>query len=152
MQYFYDGQVRRYVTQIVRAFSNFSYKDGDGDLRQVPVTYGDLTRQVASIMRDNSENKIPSAPRMAVYITGLEMDRTRTSDSSFVSKVNLREKQFDEETNSYIAQQAKGYTVDEPTIEIVSARSAKEAEAVAITATIDTISFFIFGFSFFTCN
>jgi hypothetical protein len=112
MQYFYDGQVRRYVTQIVRAFSNFSYKDGDGDLRQVPVTYGDLTRQVASIMRDNSENKIPSAPRMAVYITGLEMDRTRTSDSSFVSKVNLREKVYDEETNSYIAQQAKGYTVE----------------------------------------
>jgi len=112
MQYFYDGQVRRYVTQIVRAFSNFSYKDGDGDLRQVPVAYGDLTRQVASIMRDNSENKIPSAPRMAVYITGLEMDRTRTSDSSFVSKVNLREKEFDSETNSYLASQAKGYTVE----------------------------------------
>jgi hypothetical protein len=112
MQYFYDGQVRRYVTQIVRAFSNFSYKDGDGDLRQVPVTYGDLTRQVASIMKDNSENKIPSAPRMAVYITGLEMDRSRTSDSSFVSKVNLREKKFDEATSSYLQEQAKGYTVE----------------------------------------
>ena len=112
MQYFYDGQVRRYVTQIVRAFSNFSYKDGDGDLRAVPVTYGDITRQVASIMRDNSENKLPSAPRMSVYITGLEMDRTRTSDSSFVSKINLREKEFDEATNSYIASQAKGYTVE----------------------------------------
>ena len=30
MQYFYDGQVRRYLTQIVRAFSKFSYKDLEG--------------------------------------------------------------------------------------------------------------------------
>ena len=112
MQYFYDGQIRRYLTQIVRAFSNFSYKDGDGDIRQVPVLYGDITRQVASVIRDNSENKIPSAPRMGVYITGLQMDRSRLSDSSFVSKVNLREKEFDSETNSYLSQQAKGYTVE----------------------------------------
>ena len=27
-------------------------------------------------LRDNSENKIPSAPRMAVYVTGLEQDRS----------------------------------------------------------------------------
>jgi hypothetical protein len=112
MQYFYDGQIRRYLTQIVRAFSNFSYKDGDGDIRQVPVMYGDLTRQVASILRDNSDNKIPSAPRMAVYITGLQMDRARLSDSSYVSKINLREKEFDPQTNSYLAQQAKSYTVE----------------------------------------
>lgn len=112
MKYFYDGQIRRYITQIVRAFSNFSYRDGDGDLRSVPVTYGDITRQVASIIRDNSENKIPSAPRMGVYITGLQMDRARLSDSSFISKVNLREKEFDESTNSYLASQAKSYTVE----------------------------------------
>ena len=29
MQHFYDGQVRRYITQIIRLMSNFSYKDGD---------------------------------------------------------------------------------------------------------------------------
>jgi hypothetical protein len=112
MQYFYDGQIRRYLTQIVRAFSNFNYKDGDGELRAVPVMYGDLTRQVASIIRDNSENKIPSAPRMSVYITGLQMDRARLSDSSYVSKINLREKTFDPATNSYLNEQAKGYTVE----------------------------------------
>jgi hypothetical protein len=112
MQFFYDGQIRRYITQIVRAFSNFSYKDGDGDLRRVPVMYGDISRQVASIIRENSENKIPSAPRMGVYITSLQMDRARLSDSSFISKINLREKEFDQETNSYVAAQAKGYTVE----------------------------------------
>ena len=30
MQHFYDGQIRRFVTQFIRAFSNFSYKDGAG--------------------------------------------------------------------------------------------------------------------------
>ena len=49
MQHFYDGQIRRYITQIVRMMSNFSYKDGKGNLTQVPVMYGDLTRQVANI-------------------------------------------------------------------------------------------------------
>lgn len=111
-QHFYDGQIRRYITQIVRLMSNFNYKDGAGKLVQIPVMYGDMTRQVASILRDNSENKIPSAPRMAVYITGLEMDRERTSDSSFVSKINIVEKAFDEQNNQYLNQQGKNYTVE----------------------------------------
>ena len=112
MQFFYDGQIRRYISQIIRAFSYFQYQDGDGNLTNVPVLYGDLTRQVSNIMRDNSENKIPSAPRMAVYITGLEMDRTRLSDSSFVSKVNLRERKWDDQTQSYTTTQGNGYTVE----------------------------------------
>jgi hypothetical protein len=74
--------------------------------------YGDITRQVGSIIRENSENKLPSAPRMGVYITSLQMDRARLSDSSYISKINLREKEFDPETNSYLATQAKGYTVE----------------------------------------
>lgn len=112
MQHFYDGQIRRYLSQIVRTFSFFTYKDGDGDLRQVPVMYGDLTRQVANILRDNSENKIPSAPRIAVYITGLELDRTRLSDSSFVSKINVRERATNDSGSEYLHTQGKSYTIE----------------------------------------
>ena len=112
MQHFYDGQVRRYVTQLVRLFSNFSYKDGSGKIVQVPVMYGDITRQVGNILRDNSENKIPSAPRMAVYITAIEQDRTRTSDSSFTSKVHIRERAYDDDNNEYLNTQGKNYTVE----------------------------------------
>ena len=79
MQFFYDAQIRRYITQLIRMLSNFQVQDGHGNEKQVPVMYGDLTRQVANILRDNSENKIPTAPRMAVYVTGLEMDRDRTA-------------------------------------------------------------------------
>jgi len=74
--------------------------------------YGDLTRQVANIIRDNSENKIPSAPRMAVYITGLEQDRTRTADQSLVSKVNVRERAYDDLNNEYLNTQGQNYTVE----------------------------------------
>ena len=74
--------------------------------------YGDITRQVGHILRDNSENKIPSAPRMAVYITGLEQDRSRTSDSSFTSKVHIRERAYDDTGNEYLNTQGKNYTVE----------------------------------------
>src|SRR6056300_540746 len=112
MQHFYDGQIRRYVTQMVRLMSNFSVKDGAGNLKQVPVMYGDLTRQVANIIRDNSENKIPSAPRIAVYVSNLEMDRTRTADSSYVNKLNIRERAYDENNEEYLNFQGKNYTIE----------------------------------------
>jgi hypothetical protein len=112
MQFFYDGQIRRYITQIVRLMSNFAYKDGKGELKTIPVMYGDLTRQVAHIIRDNSENKIPSAPRMAVYVTSLEMDRSRTADATFVSKLHVRERAFDENNQEYLNVQGANYTVE----------------------------------------
>jgi len=112
MQFFYDGQIRRYITQIVRLMSNFSYKDGKGALTTIPVMYGDLTRQVAHIIRDNSENKLPSAPRMAVYITSLEMDRSRTADASYVSKLHVRERAYDANNEEYLNIQGANYTVE----------------------------------------
>ena len=92
--------------------SNFSYKDGKGALTQIPVMYGDLTRQVANIIRENSENKIPSAPRMAVYITGLEMDTARLRDSSYVNKVNIRERAYDAAGKEYLNTEGKNFTVE----------------------------------------
>ena len=112
MQHFYDGQIRRYITQIVRLLSEFSYQDGKGKLVNIPVTYGDLTRQVGSILRDNSENKLPSAPRMAVYITGLEMDTTRLTDSSYVNKLNIRERAYDSAGKEYLKTEGKNYTIE----------------------------------------
>src|SRR6056300_602125 len=112
MQHFYDGQIRRYITQIVRLMSNFSYKDGKGNLVQIPVMYGDLTRQVANIIRENSENKIPSAPRMSVYITGLELDKDRLTDATYTRKTNIRERAYDDENEEYLNYQGKNYTVE----------------------------------------
>lgn len=112
MLHFYDGQIRRYLTQSIRLMSNFSYKDGDGDFIQIPVTYGDLSRQVANIIKDNSENKIPSAPRIAIHIIDLQQDRSKTSDSTYVSKVHVRERALNADGTEYLNEQGKNYTVE----------------------------------------
>jgi hypothetical protein len=112
MQHFYDGQIRRYATQMMRVLSNFPVIDGDGQTKEVPVMYGDLTRQVANIIRENSENKLPSAPRIAVYITGLELDKDRLTDATYTRKVNIRERAYDEDTKEYLNQEGKNYTVE----------------------------------------
>ena len=111
-QFFYDGQIRRYVGQIIRMLSGFKYETEDGKQITVPVMYGDMTRQVASIIRDNSENKIPSAPRIAVYITGVALDRNRLSDATHVSKVSIRERTYDANTQTYGNTQGNNYTVE----------------------------------------
>lgn len=110
--YFYDGQIRRYLLQIVRLMSNFSVRYGDGTLVRIPVMYGDPDRQAASVLNQNSENAVQSAPRIAVYLSELELDTSRLGDSSYVGKVHVRERAFDEETNSYQNVQGNNYTVE----------------------------------------
>jgi len=110
--HFYDGQVRRYLTQFMRIMSNFSYKDAKGQLVQVPVRYGDMNRQVASVLKKNSENTIASAPFIACYIKDLQFDRSRLQDPTFVSKINIRERALDEADNAYLNKQGANYTVE----------------------------------------
>ena len=124
MDFFYDGQIRRYVTQFMRIFIGFKYKTGDGTLRHIPVTYGDLTRQVAAIIAENSENKMQTVPKVACYISGLELDTSRLADASFVSKLQIRERAFEDfypadhpdvrlrGTPIYENYQGGGYTVE----------------------------------------
>jgi hypothetical protein len=112
MDWFYDGQVRRYLTQFMRVMSNFSYKDGSGRLVQVPVMYGDPSRQTAALLKKNSENTLPSAPFIACYIKAVDYDQTRLQDPTFISKVQIREREFDEENQQYLETQGRGYTVE----------------------------------------
>ena len=115
MDFFYDGQVRRYVTQFMRLFIGFKYQTNDKTETHVPVMYGDLTRQVASIIKENSENKMPTVPRISCYISSLAMDTSRLGDASYVSKMNIRERDYeslDDGTIEYKNYQGGGYTVE----------------------------------------
>jgi hypothetical protein len=111
MDYFYDGQIRRYLTQFMRVMSNISYKDAKGNLVQVPVRYGDMNRQVAQILKKNSENVVQSAPFIACYIKDLQFDRERMQDPTFISKVQVRERAWDD--REFIPD-ADGNFVDNP--------------------------------------
>ena len=110
MQYFYDGQIRRYLVQTIRVLSNFVVKYSDGTLHQIPVLYGDPDRQAATVLKQNSSNGVASAPRIAVYITGLDLDRDRLSDSTYVGKLHFRERDIVD--TSYTQGQGRNYTVE----------------------------------------
>jgi len=110
--FFYDGQVRRYLTQFMRAMNNFAYQDGNGGLHQVPVMYGDPNRQASSLLKKNSENTIPSAPFIACYIKALDYDQSRLQDPTYVGKVQIRERAYNETTGQYEHVQGSGYTVE----------------------------------------
>jgi len=112
MQFFYDGQIRRYIAQVIRVFSNFVVKYGDGTLHRIPVMYGDPDRQVASIINQNSENTVSSVPRIAVYISSLKLDRDRLADQTFIDKVNIRERDINTNTGHYNQAQGKNYTIE----------------------------------------
>jgi hypothetical protein len=112
MDHFYDGQIKRYLTQFMRLMSNFSYKDSKGRTVQIPVRFGDMNRQVAQILNKNSENVIQSAPFIACYIKGLDFARDRLQDPTFVSKINIRERAYDEDGQEYLNTQGANYTIE----------------------------------------
>jgi len=112
MEYFYDFQIKRYLTQFMRLMSNFSYKDGQGNLVQIPVRYGDMNRQVGQILKKNSENVVQSAPFIACYIKAMEYDRNRLADPTYVSKFNIRERAYDEHGQEYLNVQGANYTIE----------------------------------------
>lgn len=110
MQYFYDGQIRRYLLQIVRLLSNFVVKYGDGTLERVPVVYGDIERQVANILNQNSENALLSTPKISVYISDFQLDKERLSDASYIGKLHIRERNI--VNGSYGYAQGENYTIE----------------------------------------
>lgn len=112
MDYFFDNQVERYLVQFINVMSNFAYKDAKGNLTQIPVRYGDMTRQVGQILKKNSENTIPSAPFISCYIKDMQYDRPRMQDPSFISKIHIKERAFDGNNQEYLNVQGSNYTVE----------------------------------------
>ena len=78
----------------------------------MPVQYGDPDRQAASILAQNSENNIGNVPRIAVYISGLELDSSRLADATHYDKLQFRERDIDTGTNTYTQGQGRNYTVE----------------------------------------
>lgn len=115
--FFYDRQIRRFLTQFIRIMSNFQVqinteKDGTPIYQRVPVFYGDASRQASQILRANSENTVKSVPAMAVHINMLKYDRERVQEPNFVSKMNIRTRQYDSSTGQYTDQPGGVFTVE----------------------------------------
>ena len=115
--FFYDSQIRRFLVQFAKIFSNWYVtkgKDPDGNeiLVRVPIMYGDSSRQAATIIANNSASNLPSAPMITYYITGLEYDQRRTQDPTFVDKTVVRQRTYNSTTQSYETTQGQAFSVE----------------------------------------
>ena len=114
--FFYDEQIRRYLLQFIRLFSNFQVqftdRSGSKTLQRVPVRYGDSSRQAASILRNNSEASLNSTPMISCYISNLEYDRERVQNPYFVSNMSIRERAYDANAHEYLTTQGNAFTIE----------------------------------------
>ena len=105
-EYFMDNQIRRFLVQFAKIFSVWYVTKGKDPnnndiLVRVPIMYGDSSRQAATIIANNSASNLPSAPLITYYISGLEYDQKRTQEPFFVDKVNVRQRAYNADTQSY---------------------------------------------------
>ena len=115
--FFYDDQIRRFLIQFTRMFSNYQVEygrdaSGAATLVRVPIRYGDASRQAATIIADNSRNKMPNAPMMSFHITALDYARDRVQEPYFVDKKSLKQRTWDETTQTYENTQGNAFTVE----------------------------------------
>lgn len=116
MDWWYSEQLRQYRLQFVRAFSNFYVKFGAGTanetLHRVPCRYGEQSRIAASIIKGNSENKIPTTPFIACYLTSINMSPDRRQDPTLTERIQVNERYYDEEEQRYTNTVGNRYTVE----------------------------------------
>jgi len=119
-QFNYDAQIERFLAQFIRMISGFQVefgadRNGSTTLQRVPVYYGDGSRQVANILSNNSAGSaMPTIPAMAVYISALTYDRERIQDPTFVGKLHVRQRAYNDITQEYEARQGNAFTVERP--------------------------------------
>jgi len=117
-QFFYDEQIRRFLLQFTRIVSNFQIEYGreansdQAALLRVPVRYGDASRNAQTIIQENSANSMPSTPLMTFYVSSLDYDRPRMQEPYFVSKVNVRQRTYDQDTETYETTQGNAFTIE----------------------------------------
>lgn len=116
-QFFFDNQIRRFLLQFSRIFSNFQVeygKDADSNniLQSVPIKYGDPSRQAIIAAQNNSASTLPSSPSMAFYISALEYERSRMQEPYHVNKMQVRQRKYDESTQEYEVTQGNAFTIE----------------------------------------
>lgn len=116
-QFFYDNQIRRFLIQFAKIFSNWYVtrgKDPNGNdiLVRVPIMYGDSSRQAATIIANNSASNLPSAPMITYYVSGLEYEQSRTQDPFFIDKMQIRQRAVNQDTGEFEQTQGQAFTLE----------------------------------------
>lgn len=115
--FFYDGQIRRFLIQFAKIFSSWNVTKGNDSqgnpiIVRVPIMYGDQSRQAATVIANNSASNLPSAPMITYYISGLEYNQKWTTDPTFVDKLNVSQRAYNPDTQTYETTQGQAFTVE----------------------------------------
>ena len=116
-EFFYDEQIRRYLIQFGKIFSSWNVTRGNDPqgnpiVVRVPVMYGDSSRQAATIIANNSASNLPTAPLITYYISGLEYNQKWTTDPTFIDKLQVRQRTYNNDTQSYETTQGQAFTIE----------------------------------------
>jgi hypothetical protein len=118
IQFFYDAQIERFLAQFIRMVSGFQVefgqdRQGNTTLQRVPVYYGDSSRQVQTILSQNTAgNMLPTVPAMAAWINNITYDRDRVQDPTFIGKMQIRERYYNEDTMEYENRQGNAFSIE----------------------------------------
>lgn len=117
LDYWYDGQMRRYWLQFCRIFEGFQYESGVGadgtrSRRTFPVKLASKNRQVGHILRNGSENTLLSTPMITCEMTSITPSAERRQTPNHVRTVNVWERAIDPATNRYTGELGSTYSVE----------------------------------------
>lgn len=117
LDYWFDGQMRRYWVQFCRIFEGFTYQTGVGAngatvFRTFPVKLASKDRQIGHLLRNNSENVAMSTPRLSIDMTDIQMAPERRQDPSLVRSIGITERALDPITQLYTGERGRSYTVE----------------------------------------
>ena len=114
-EFFYDGQQSRYLEQVVRAFSGFSYQTGTNgqggpQTTLVPCHMALTNQMVSNIKSDGSENTLLDCPQITVWQTGLHGRKDDVQNPGFIGHLQVTERNIVD--GVYGPNQGNMYSVD----------------------------------------
>jgi hypothetical protein len=112
--FWYDAQQRRFLEQLVSAFSGFYYEPGfrqgvQQPPRKVPCRYATRDRMVGYIQRNLSENALMAVPLITVFQTGLTGRRDGVQNLTLAEKIHVDEREV--VNGQYTGNAGNSYTV-----------------------------------------
>ena len=100
MTFFYDGQIRRYLVQFMRVFSDIKIQTGPDangvtSQKRVPVIYGQASWQASQILAGQTQNTLHPVPLMAASIVNVEPAPERRYNPAHESTVHGTERKYE---------------------------------------------------------
>lgn len=106
MDFFFDNQLKRYLLQFMRIFSDIKVRNGPDasgiyTIQRVPIMYGDPSKMVAQLIKGASENTLLPTPMFSAYIDSIKLAPDRRQDTMHVGKLSTMERRYDRNTGLY---------------------------------------------------